>query len=143
MASKIIHVILRIWELLLSVIVVAILSYFVREVRNGHGYVDPLVIYILVVACISSAYAIITVVPLMVSFLAFPVDFIMFVLWLVAFCLAEAVGLPPRDSCSRWQVDSGLMRIKDHRNKYVRIGMVLELLGTVLGRLLEESRRGR
>jgi len=90
-ASKVVLVCLRIWQLICSLIVVGILAAFLNRVANGDGPRDGRIIYALVTACVSSAFSIIFIAPFMYSFYAFPGDFILWIMWLVAFCLLDTV----------------------------------------------------
>src|SRR3569833_3261633 len=90
-ASKFISVFLRLGELASAVIVLGIVGWFVTVVNDANTYADPNLTYILVIACISVFLSIVLILPFTYSFLAFSMDFIMFVLCLVAFCLEEAV----------------------------------------------------
>ncbi|KAK3306219.1 uncharacterized protein B0T15DRAFT_221934 [Chaetomium strumarium] len=85
--SKGVQVALRIFQLICSVIVLGILARFVHRVSAAGGSHDGRVIYGLVVASISTLFALVFIVPLLYSFLVFPFDFALFVMWLVLFCL--------------------------------------------------------
>jgi len=93
-ASKVISVFLRLGELASAVIVLGIVGWFLSAVNEANGYADPNLTYIIVIACISVFLSVVLILPFTYSFLAFPMDFVMFVLWLVAFCLEEAVRTP-------------------------------------------------
>lgn len=90
-ASRVALVALRIWELICSVIVVGILGHFLYIVSDAGATNDGRAVYSLVVASISTVFSLVFIAPFMYSFLAFPVDFALFVMWLVAFCLLETV----------------------------------------------------
>jgi hypothetical protein len=90
-ASKGLAVILRLGELACSVIVLGILGRFLAIVGQANTYADSRIVYAVVVACIAIAFSIIFLPPFTYSFMAFPVDFILFTLFLVAFCLLETV----------------------------------------------------
>lgn len=93
-AGKAFHVLLRVGECISSVIVLALVGRVLYMVGQADANTDSRLIYTTVIASISTAFSIIFVLPLLYAFLAFPVDFIMFVTWLVAFCLMEAVSYP-------------------------------------------------
>ncbi|KAH6645609.1 hypothetical protein BKA67DRAFT_651344 [Truncatella angustata] len=100
-ASKVLSVLARISELVSSVIVLGLLGRFLYLLSEANVYADSRIIYTTVVASISAFVSIILFIPFTYSFLAFPLDFILFVLWLVAFCLLEA--LTGTHACSaRW-----------------------------------------
>ncbi len=92
-ASKAVLVVVRVWQLICSVIVLGILAAFMNRLHNANGPNDGRIIYSIVTASISTAFSIIFIAPFFYSFLAFPFDFVLFVMWLVAFCLLESVRL--------------------------------------------------
>ncbi|KAK1760099.1 hypothetical protein QBC47DRAFT_448706 [Echria macrotheca] len=85
--SRICCVILRVWELVCSAVVLGLVARFVHVVIVGGGSNDSRLIYTLVLACISTLYSILFIAPFHYTFLAFPADFALFIMWLVAFCL--------------------------------------------------------
>jgi hypothetical protein len=89
--SKGVQVALRTFQLICSVIVLGILARFVHRVSAAGALRDGRIIYGLIVASISSLFALVFIVPLLYSFLAFPFDFALFVMWLVLFCLLITV----------------------------------------------------
>jgi hypothetical protein len=89
--SKVLAVTLRLGELVCGVIVLGLLGRFLAIVGQANTYADSRIVYTVVIACIAIALSIIFLPPFTYSFMAFPVDFIMFTLFLVAFCLLEAV----------------------------------------------------
>jgi len=91
-ASKFVSVFLRGGQLISSIIILGILGYFLSLVSDANIYADSRIVYTVVVASISAFLSLILLLPFTYSFLAFPVDFILAILWLVAFCLMEAVG---------------------------------------------------
>ncbi|KAK4132213.1 hypothetical protein BT67DRAFT_444112 [Trichocladium antarcticum] len=99
-ASKVIHVLLRVWELICSVIVLAILARFLHLLSAAGATRDGRIVYALIAASISTLYSIVFMPPFMYAFLAFPADFALFVMWLVAFCLLISVSGMPLDLLS-------------------------------------------
>jgi len=91
-ASKIALVSLRFLELAGSVIVLGILARFVDLMRDAHGWKDGRVIYGLVVASISTLFSLVFMLPFLYTIYGFPGDIMLFVLWLVRFCLLIAVS---------------------------------------------------
>lgn len=91
-ASKVINVILRIGELASCAIVLGQLGHFLWILADANAPSDPHIVYTTVVASIGIFLSVVLVLPFTYSFLAFPVDFIMAILWLVAFCLLETVS---------------------------------------------------
>jgi hypothetical protein len=90
--SKVISVILRIGEFVSSIILVGLVSSFLYIVSDANVYADSRLIYTTVVASISAVFSLMFMLPFTWTFLAFPVDFVLFILSLVAFCLLEAVS---------------------------------------------------
>lgn len=95
-ASKVVLVALRVWQLICSVIVLGILARFLNLLFQAGAERDGRVVYGIIVASISSFFALVFIAPFMYSFLAFPFDFVMFVTWLVLFCLLITVSGCPR-----------------------------------------------
>ena len=91
-ASRIVQAILRVWQFICSVIVLGILARFLDVLSDAGVTRDGRIIYGIIVASISLVFAIVFVVPFLYSFLAFPFDFAMFVMWLVLFCLLITVS---------------------------------------------------
>lgn len=128
--SKVCSVILRVWELVCSAVVLGLTARFVNLVIRAGASNDARIIYTLTLASISTLYSILFMPPLMYTFLAFAADFILFVMWLVAFCLLVTVSLP-------LLLTLGVVLIETaRRHSYVRCRLVLQLLGMVLGRWL-------
>ncbi|KAK4167822.1 hypothetical protein QBC43DRAFT_341686 [Cladorrhinum sp. PSN259] len=101
--SKVLSVILRLGELACAVVIVALLGRFLAIVDDADVYADPRIIYTTVIASIALALSIILMPPFTYSFMAFPLDFIFFVLFLVAFCLLETItGINTCDSHWYW-----------------------------------------
>lgn len=136
--SKVALVCLRIWQLICSVIVVGILAAFVNRVANGDGPRDGRIIYALVTACLSSAFSIIFIAPFMYSFYAVPGDFILWIMWLVAFCLLDTV-------CTKHPIFPSSTTLAKltfcpaHRCPHVQRAVVHKLLGLLLGPTVETT----
>jgi hypothetical protein len=90
-AHKVISVILRLSEFSSALIVLGILSRFVYLLGIAQAHVDGRIIYGMVVASIGIMYSILFCPPFKNMFLGFPVDFVLFVMWLVAYCLFQEV----------------------------------------------------
>ncbi|EEU33767.1 uncharacterized protein NECHADRAFT_89158 [Fusarium vanettenii 77-13-4] len=87
---KVASVILRFLELACGAIVLGLLGrfcYLVDEATNVS--VDGRIIYAMVVAGITIVYSILVFAPFDILFMSFPFDFVLFIMWLVAFCLLE------------------------------------------------------
>jgi hypothetical protein len=97
-ASKVFSVIFRLGELVSAVIVLAIVGRFLYLLNLGHGSDESRIIYAEVMAAISTLFSILLAIPAMYSFYAFPLDFALFVCWIVCFGLLASVCvkfLPP------------------------------------------------
>ena len=90
-AHKVISVILRFSEFACAVIVLGILSRFCHLISLAEADVDGRIIYAMVVASIGIIYSVFLSPPFKSLFLAFPFDFVLFVMWLVAYCLLQTV----------------------------------------------------
>ncbi len=76
----------------LRIIVLGIVSRFLYQInRAPNGESNSRLIYTIVVASISTFYSLLFVLPFKYTFMAFPFDLVMFILWLVVFCLDETV----------------------------------------------------
>ena len=96
--SKVCSVILRVWELVCSAVVLGLTARFVNLIIRAGASNDARIVYTLCMACISTLYSILFMPPLMYNFVAFAADFILFVMWLVAFCLLVTVSILPTTS---------------------------------------------
>jgi hypothetical protein len=90
-ASKVVSVFLRCAELVSSVIVLGIVGHFLAVASDANIFSDSRLIYATVVSSLGTFFSIILLPPFTYSFLAFPIDFIMAILFLVSFCLCEAL----------------------------------------------------
>ncbi|KAI5195962.1 hypothetical protein E4T39_07967 [Aureobasidium subglaciale] len=79
---KILSIIFRANELFSAAIVVGILGHFLNIVDDANGSANALALL----------FSIALMVPLWCTFRAFPLDFIMFLCWMVAFGLLVDVG---------------------------------------------------
>lgn len=91
--SRVCCVILRVWELICSVIVLGLVAHFIKLVSDAGGSNDGRLIYTIIVASISTLFALLFIAPFLYSFLAFAADFVLFVAWMVAFGLLANVNL--------------------------------------------------
>ncbi|WAO97039.1 MARVEL domain-containing protein [Fusarium falciforme] len=88
-AHKVISVILRLGEFVCAVIVLGILSRFCYLISIPQAEADGRIIYAMAVAGIGIVYSFFFCPPFKSLFLGFPFDFILFVMWLVAYCLLQ------------------------------------------------------
>jgi hypothetical protein len=109
--------------------VLGILARFLHVLSDAGATRDGRIIYGIVVASISTLFAIVFVAPFLYSFLAFPFDFVMFVMWLVLFCLLITVSGSFPDQY--WTLKLTLQLA--HRCQHLQLSLVFELLGILLG----------
>src|SRR5205809_7897954 len=92
--SKVTSVILRIMEFISAVIVAAILGRYLYFLDIANVGASSRIIYAVVIAGLSIFFSLILIPPLKYSFYAFPLDFALFVCWMVAFGLLANVSPP-------------------------------------------------
>ncbi|KAL6399540.1 hypothetical protein AUP68_18088 [Ilyonectria robusta] len=92
-AHKVVSVILRIGELCCAVIVLGLLSRFCYLISIAQESADGRIVYAMVVGGIGIIYSFFFCPPFKSLFLSFPFDFVLFVMWLVAYCLLQTVWL--------------------------------------------------
>ncbi|KAK4120476.1 hypothetical protein N657DRAFT_579516, partial [Parathielavia appendiculata] len=85
--SRIVQSILRVWQLICSIIVLGILARFLHLLSQAGAAKDGRIVYGIILASISTLFSIVFMAPFMHSFLAWPADFALFIMWLVLFCL--------------------------------------------------------
>lgn len=90
-ASKVIHIILRVFEVICSVIVLGLVARFLHLVSQAGVSVDSRIVYAIVTASISTLFALVFIAPFIYAYLAFPMDAILFVMWIVVFGLLTSV----------------------------------------------------
>ncbi|KAI8401525.1 hypothetical protein FOFC_18394 [Fusarium oxysporum] len=86
---KVASVILRFLQLTCGAIVLGLLGRFAYLADDANVSVDGRIIYTMVVSGITIVFSICVCPPFDILFLSFPFDFILFIMWLVAFCLLE------------------------------------------------------
>jgi len=92
-ASKVASFCLRVGELICAAIVAGILSRYLYLLDQADVDANNRIIYTVAIAGISIFFAIVLAPPLQYSFWAFPLDFALFVCWMVAFGLLINVSL--------------------------------------------------
>jgi hypothetical protein len=90
---KISSVFLRFGELVCGLVVLGIFGRFCYIIHGANVSVDGRIIYSMVTAAIGIIFSLAVCPPFNILFLGFPFDFVMFIMWLVAFCLLETVCL--------------------------------------------------
>jgi hypothetical protein len=92
---KVVSALLRLGEFACAVIVLGILCRFCYLISIAQADADGRIIYTMVVAGIGIIYSFFFCPPFKSLFLGFPFDFVLFVMWLVAYCLLQTVWLSP------------------------------------------------
>ncbi|KAH8645950.1 hypothetical protein BGZ61DRAFT_377033 [Ilyonectria robusta] len=103
-AHKVVSVILRIGELCCAVIVLGLLSRFCYLISIAQESADGRIVYAMVVGGIGIIYSFFFCPPFKSLFLSFPFDFVLFVMWLVAYCLLQT-RTGSHTCSSRWYYD--------------------------------------
>jgi len=93
-ASKVTSVVFRLGAFISAAIVLGIVSRFLHLVGLNNGPNNGRVIYTEVLAAISVVFSLLLMPPFKYSFFAFPLDFIIFVMWMVSFGLLVNVSQP-------------------------------------------------
>ncbi|KAH7007683.1 hypothetical protein EDB80DRAFT_764472 [Ilyonectria destructans] len=88
-AHKVASVFLRFLELSSAVIVLGILSRLAFNLSIAGVHMDGRLVYTMVVASIAIVYSIFLCPPFDTLFMSFPFDFLLFIMWLVAYCLLQ------------------------------------------------------
>lgn len=91
-ASKIASVCLRAIALICAAVVAGIEGHYLYLVNKAGDTANGRIIYVEVIAGLSIALALILITPWKYSFWAFPIDFAMFICWIVAFGLLMDLG---------------------------------------------------
>src|ERR1700761_616784 len=91
-ASKVVSTIFRFGELASACVVAGVLGRFLYELSFAHVGAASRIVYAEVLAGLSITFSIVFMPPLLYSFYAFPLDFIMFVMWMVCFGLLANVS---------------------------------------------------
>jgi len=100
-ASKVASVCLRIGELICASVVAGILGHYLFLLDQANANANDRIVYTVAIAGISIAFSIILMPPLKYSFMAFPLDYALFICWIVAFSLL--VNLTSSGGCdSDW-----------------------------------------
>lgn len=79
-------------QLISAAIVAGLLGKFLHNLHQGGGVSSRRVVYAISIAGISIFFSLLFMLPLKYQFYAFPLDLIMFILWIIAFGLLANVG---------------------------------------------------
>ncbi|RMJ17426.1 hypothetical protein CDV36_002886 [Fusarium kuroshium] len=86
---KVLSVILRLGQICCAAIVLGILARFSYLLTIRQVHEDGQLVYAMVVAGMSIIYSFLLCPPFRNLFMSFPCDFILFIMWLVAYCLLQ------------------------------------------------------
>ena len=92
LASRITAVVFRVMEFISAVIVAALLGRYLRLLHLAGASGGSRVIYAEVIAGLSIFFSLLLFPPVRYSFYAFPLDFALFICWMVAFGLLDNVS---------------------------------------------------
>ncbi|ELR03432.1 hypothetical protein VC83_07205 [Pseudogymnoascus destructans] len=90
--SRAASVVFRLMQLISAAIVAGLLGRYLHNVHEGGGFNNRRIIYAISIAGIAIFFSLLFMLPLKYQFYAFPFDFIMFILWMVAFGLLVNLG---------------------------------------------------
>lgn len=93
--SRVASVIFRIMQLVSAAVVAGLLGHYLHNLHEGGGSSSRRVIYAITIAGLAIFFSLLFMLPLKYQFYAFPLDLIMFILWMVAFGLLVNVGYYP------------------------------------------------
>lgn len=90
-------------QLISAAIVAGLLGHYLHNLHEGGGFNSRRVIYAISIAGIAIFFSLLFMLPLKYQFFAFPLDLIMFVLWMIAFGLLISVSFYSiQDQFSFW-----------------------------------------
>ncbi|KFZ11852.1 hypothetical protein V502_07372 [Pseudogymnoascus sp. VKM F-4520 (FW-2644)] len=90
--SRVASVLFRFMQLVSASIVAGLLGHYLNNLHDGGGSRNSRVVYAISIAGISIFFSLIFMLPLKYQFYAFPLDLIMFIMWMVAFGLLVNLG---------------------------------------------------
>jgi len=96
--SKVVSIVLRVWEIICASVVTGIVSTYVHYVQDAHASTSSQTAYAVSTGAISIFFGVVLLPPLKYSFWAFALDFALFVMWMVVFGLFE--GLTGSSACN-------------------------------------------
>lgn len=82
-------------QLISAAIVAGLLGHYLDNLHEGGGAHSRRIIYAISIAGLAIFFSLLFMLPLKYQFYAFPLDLIMFILWMVAFGLLISVGFHP------------------------------------------------
>lgn len=91
-ASKVASLLFRIGELICAAVVVGILGHYLSVIDDANVNADSRIVYGLSIGAISLFLSLVFMPPLKYSFWSFPIDYALFICWMVAFGLQVDVS---------------------------------------------------
>jgi len=92
-ASKIVSVVLRMWEIICAAVVTGIIGYYIHYLDHAHVGTPSRISYAIAIGSISIFFGLVLLAPVKYSCWAFPLDFAIFIMWMAAFgLLVDASG---------------------------------------------------
>jgi len=98
-AHKVISACLRVLEFCCCAIILGLLARFFYHLNQLDGPTDSRLVYTISIAAISVAFTFFLIPPVRYSFYCFPIDFALFICWIVSFALLQDVCAPETTSC--------------------------------------------
>lgn len=90
--ARIAYLSLRVGELAFAATVAGLIGQYLHQVDEANGHPGKRFVYTEVIAGLSILLALIWLLPFTAGFIHYPVDFVMFILWIVAFGLLVNVS---------------------------------------------------
>jgi len=116
--TDLVSLLLRIGELAFSATVAGLTGEFLHKNRKAPASSHKRFIYTIVVAAISILFSVLFLLPFLASFSKWPMDFVLFVLWIIAFGLLTNYingmgcgsiwqwgGLTQKNACARYKAN--------------------------------------
>ncbi|KAF4632040.1 hypothetical protein G7Y89_g6094 [Cudoniella acicularis] len=116
--EDLLSLLLRIGELAFSATVAGLTGEYLHSTRGASAWSRKRFIYTEVIAGISILFSLLFLLPFTASFIHYPVDFLLFIAWMIAFgLLANFIGplncgsvwnwhgITGQSTCSKWKAD--------------------------------------
>jgi hypothetical protein len=93
--SQIISVVLRATELISASVIAGLVGAYLHYLHDAGAEANGRIVYTVAIAGISIFFSIVFMPPLKYSFYGFPLDFALFICWMVSFGLLDNVRFNP------------------------------------------------